>query len=109
MLAGLLPLCRGVSPRASRRVSTGSLLKPLESGECSPVGGCSSSSSAASAPPSPHKKGHRKVKSASFPGKKKKLPIVNPHLSEPGWTDAASGGAGLGSGGFIGRALIQNG
>ncbi len=106
---------RGVSPRASRRVSTGSLLKPLDlsSGECSPT--CSSS--ATSAPPSPHKtKGHRHNyhihrggdRKKSNGDSKKKLPIVNPHLSEPGWSDSVSGGSGLGSGGFIGRALIQN-
>lgn len=107
-LAGSLLLPRGASPRASRRVSTGSLLKPTDSGECSPTG--TSSSSAASAPPSPHKTGKkgRKLAGSASAFKKKTLPIVNPLLIEPSWSDHSSAGAGLGSGGFIGRALIQN-
>ncbi|XP_035701794.1 diacylglycerol kinase delta isoform X4 [Folsomia candida] len=105
---GSLLLPRGASPRASRRVSTGSLLKPTDSGECSPTG--TSSSSAASAPPSPHKTGKkgRKLAGSASAFKKKTLPIVNPLLIEPSWSDHSSAGAGLGSGGFIGRALIQN-
>jgi len=96
---------RGASPRASRRISMGSLLKPLEvdiprsprsSGD-SPDG-CSFSSAAnspfsSSAHSTPNKYG--------ILHKRKTLPIVNPLVSDPSWPAIASGGV-------VSKVLLAN-
>lgn len=95
---------RGASPRASRRISMGSLLKPLTPLEVeipksygdSPDG-CSYSSAAnspfsSSAHSSPNKNHYRK---------RKTLPIVNPLVSDPSWPAIASGG-------MVSKVLLAN-
>lgn len=99
---------RGASPRGSRRISMGSLLKPLEveiptspkSAKGDHLDGLSYSSAAnspfsSSAHSSPNKSG-----SQQHP-KRKTLPIVNPLVSHPAWPAVASGGV-------VSKVLLAN-
>ena len=111
---------RGASPRASRRVSMGSLLKPLEveipnspasrknsgshcgaPGELSDYWGLShspfsaSSTCASSITSSPNKCAD------SSAGKKKTMPVINPLVMHPSWPSVSAGGV-------IGKVLMAN-
>lgn len=97
---------RGSSPRGSRRISMGSLLKPLEveiptspkssKGDHSDMSYSSAANSpfSSSAHSSPNK-------SSSHQAKRKTLPIVNPLVSHPAWPAVASGGV-------VSKVLLAN-
>ncbi|ODN01907.1 Diacylglycerol kinase delta [Orchesella cincta] len=98
---------RGASPRASRRISMGSLLKPLEveiptspkssKGESD----CFSYSSAANSPFSSSAHSSPNKSSSHQHSKRKTLPIVNPLVSHPAWPAVASGG-------LVSKVLLAN-
>ncbi len=99
---------RGASPRGSRRISMGSLLKPLEveiptspkssKGDHSDLSYSSAANSpfSSSAHSSPNKSS-----SNQHTKRKKTLPIVNPLVSHPAWPAVASGGV-------VSKVLLAN-
>lgn len=99
---------RGASPRGSRRISMGSLLKPLEveiptspkssKGDPSDVSYSSAANSpfSSSAHSSPNKSS-----SHQHHVKRKTLPIVNPLVTHPAWPAVASGGV-------VSKVLLAN-
>lgn len=98
---------RGASPRGSRRISMGSLLKPLEveipMSPKSCKGDASDGISYSSAANSPFSSSAHSSpnKSSSQHAKRKTLPIVNPLVSHPAWPAVASGGV-------VSKVLLAN-